>query len=126
MPEYDSLIQNTKRRLAHCRRRRSELHYGTLWRVLVKASAACLLTALLIFVYAAGAAKWWGAPFLLFGVAAAVSLPVACAYYTRAVLRLRKELAGLEKNMQSAAGRALLSPALPLPPETDGRTARFF
>ena len=111
MPEYDSLIQNTKRRLAYCRRRRAGLHYGTLWRVLVKASAACLLTALLIFVYAAGTAKWWGAPFLLFGVAAAVSLPVACAYYTRAVLRLRKELAKLQHNAQSASEHSFLSPA---------------
>ncbi len=109
---YGHDFTQTKRRLADCRRRRASLHYGTLWRVLVKTAAFCLLTALLVFVYAEGAAKWWGAPFMLAFAAIAVALPCACAYYTRAIARLEEDLRRLsEGGAQSDLRRKLSLPA---------------
>ena len=79
---------DAKRRLADCNKKLAALHYGALWRALVKLAAVCLLTAILVFVYAEGGAKWWGAPFLAAAAAIAAALPLSCARLRRQAARL--------------------------------------
>ncbi len=112
---YTNTTARTRRELAACRKKRRSLHYGTMWLALVKTAAACFLVALLIFVYAAGAAKWWGVPFMLAFAAIAVALPCACAYYTREIVRLERELKRLEtENDPHGAARGVPFPAVPV------------
>ena len=110
MTQTDKMPAETKRRLAVWRRRLASFRYGTAWRVLVKTAAACLLTALLIFVYAQEIAKWWGAPFLIVGAAAICAIPVICARCRREIARLEQECARLEKKRRS---RPAFSPPPP-------------
>lgn len=102
MTQTDKMPAEIKRRLAVWRRRLASFRYGTAWRALVKTAAACLLTALLIFVYAQEIAKWWGAPFLIVGAAAICAIPAFCA-------RCRREIARLEKEAKEQT--CVLSPA---------------
>ena len=97
MTQTDKMPAETKRRLAVWRRRLASFRYGTAWRVLVKTAAACLLTALLIFVYAQEIAKWWGAPFLIVGAAAICAIPAFCTRCRREIARLEQECARLEQ-----------------------------
>ena len=109
MTQTDKMPAEIKRRLAVWRRRLASFRYGTAWRVLVKTAAACLLTALLIFVYAQGIAKWWGAPFLIVGAAAICAIPAFCARCRREIARLEQECARLEKVAKEQT--CVLSPA---------------
>ena len=100
MLQNERALNEANIKLARLKSRQRSLRFGGLWLLLAKCAAVCALAALLTFVYAVGAGKWWGVLPLLAALAAAAAIPLWTRATARALARVQDEAERLEKLTQ--------------------------